>query len=53
MGQKRHLGVVGQKLLQDKFVSQLSRNYPHRGDNRERGKKKLCLVGERQFGCHF
>ena len=41
MGQKRHLDVAGQKLPRDIFVSQLSRNYPHRRGNLERGKKAL------------
>ena len=34
------------------FVSQLSRNYPHRGGNFERGKMP-SLVGERQCGRHL
>ena len=33
------------------FISQLSRNYPHRGGNFERGKVR-SLVGKRQFGGH-
>ena len=46
MGQKRHPDVAGQTLPRDNFVSQLSRNCPHRGGYFERGRKALSSGGE-------
>ena len=41
VGQKRHLDVAGKNCRKTIFVSQLSRNYPHRGGNFERKQSAL------------